>query len=96
MVDGHGFCQNNNVGNLAHLGRLNVKRQEGEGQPASVTRRALDAPNEKHGDESEIEKEQKRSLSCKDVDVEGGEGEIQNNACNHGACLNGDIVRAFA
>ena len=54
-VQAHGLGQNDDIGDLADLGGLNIERQEGKVQPAFVAGRTLDAPDEQHGQKGGIE-----------------------------------------
>ena len=93
-VQAHGLGQNDDIGDLADLGGLNIERQEGKVQPAFIAGRALNAPDEQHGQKGGIEQEQQRPLPGEDVDVEGGERQIQQNARDQRARLDDNVAAA--
>ena len=89
-VDAHGFGQNDDISDLADFGRLDVERQKGEVQPASVAGGAFNTPDQQHGDKNRVEQEEKRPLPGQNVDVQCGHAEIDENSRAEGRRLDDD------
>ena len=92
LVDTHGFCKDDDIGDFAELSRLNIERQEGEGQPAFVAGIALNAEDQQQSDKKGIKNKKQSSLTGKYFNVKDSQSKVDRNTCKQAAGLNDDIT----
>ena len=91
-VDADGPGQDDDIGDLAYLGGLDIKGQEGEGQPGAVAGVALNAEDQKQADKDGVEQEQQGALTGQNVDVKGRESKKNDDAGHQTAALDNDVA----
>ena len=90
MLDGHGFCENNNEDDLADLRGLDHDRQA-EVEPAFVAA-ALNTEEAEQGDEKNAENQQQLTAFGDDIHVDQREEHIQCNAKQKRHKLDEDVA----
>lgn len=96
MVDAHGFGKDNDIGDFAELGRLNVEGQEGETQPALVAGVAFDAEDQQHSDKEGIKDKEHGSLAGENFNIEDGQRKVDDDTGEQAAGLDNDITGVIA
>ena len=91
LVGGHYRCHNQNKGNLADFGRLNIKGQNLEVQPASVTCVVIGSEGDQQQKHEHVKGHQHRPVLGDIVHIDGGDQGVGHDADHNCRQLNEDI-----
>ena len=92
LVGGHNRGHDNNVGNFTDLRRLNIKGNQGNIQPASVTGVVIGAEGNQQQKQENIENHQAHPELGQHLQVDGGDHGEDHNAQTDGDQLQNDVA----